>query len=180
MTTHPAPHPKKTQPTPHTQGKRASSPESIRYATKDATTSTAGNKVTPGPSKRAPHGSLSSAKQQRKRFNHAATHRPLSPIHLAPLPDSPTAAARPHLHTANNPPLLTPTSHTPLQGRGCAGGPARSPLKESRQLVREEGRETIITSPTAIATNRIIDFGESSPTTTSNAAVYTRRHSHPG
>ena len=180
MTTHPSPHPKKTQPTPHTQGKRASSPESIRYATKDATTSTAGNKVTPGPSKRAPHGSLSSAKQQRKRFNHAATHRPLSPIHLAPLPDSPTAAARPHLHTANNPPPLTPTSHTPLQGGGCAGGPARSPLKESRQLVREEGRETIITSPTAIATNRIIDFGESSPTTTSNAAVYTRRHSHPG
>ena len=47
--------------------------------------------------------------------------------------------------------------------------------------MREEGRETTITSPTVLATTRILAFGKLDQLTPPRgAAEYTRLHTHPG
>jgi len=121
------------------------------------------------------------SKQQRRRQKHAVTHRPLSPILPGPLPSSPQAAATTHSHYQRNPTDPPPTPHTPPHGGDCVGGPACSPTRENRLTVREEGRETTATNPTDLANLYANSVDEpSSPTASSAAAAYTRRHTHPG
>jgi len=124
--------------------------------------------------------SQQNSKKQRQRQKHAATHRPLSPVHLAPLPRTPQAPETTSTHSQITPNTLTPTPHSPPHGGDSAGGQACSPKREDRRTVRDERRETTTTNPTVIATNRVIDFGEPSSPSASSAAAYTRRHTHPG
>ena len=126
--------------------------------------------------------------KQRQRWHHASTHRPLSPIHMAPTPpDSPTT---PHTNTKDHPVSsrpTTPSPHASPSGEGRVGGRASPHRGGGWSPVRGRERETTSTSPTDIHTikspTRNLDFGELDPPTnspTSGAAEYTRRHTHPG
>ena len=122
-------------------------------------------------------------KSQRKKWRHAVTRRPLSPIHLAPAPVSP-ARLDPASTTLDDAPA-TPGSHPPHRRGGSGGAEAVSPKRGDRPHARGERRGTTTTNPTDIGTIRILDraFAEQSisPTRpTSSADVYTRQHTHPG
>ena len=85
-------------------GQHNMSPSTVRRMNKTPTpTSKSCPKSRPSPTnpaqprrKALSSHSSSSSKLQRKRRHHAATHRPLSPVHLARLPLSPRNPAGPH------------------------------------------------------------------------------------